>query len=396
MEPSQNSVSPSMSYLCGRQSTSQSVVSKQACNVGQVSSNHLLTAFNVPGSPFTGGTWHAWRCTRLWYDLPMGTKGRRAVCILNVGIQQVFPSLVGQLTYWVPLGNVLSKVTWLVPRYEESTGVRHQEFGYGCVGNVTGHSQVSGQGWCKQLLLWHVRSPVVNNISSLTAAVQYLRSKLFFCTSALIVVLWKDFSQQNSAVLQSRKYSVFQNNFKPLLEYTPKQCSPATLTASWISSFLGVNYLCDYCYKGYSSNASHSCSALCCVCRWQAWGGSDLNLSYTPVLWKTQHPRAVLKQINGLTCATPTKKCPKCTIKHMQQMASKKCQKKYAVSRLQRVSQIFCYMPLLRRERQYNFHLWFWNLHWQCQTAQSLLCVHGNCRGGEIGFMGVRLYLNVL
>lgn len=77
-----------------------------------------------------------------------GEKGEElyASLMLAYSRSRVFPSLFGQLTYWVPLDNVLSKVTWLVPRYEEGTAVRHQEFGYGCVGNVTGRSRVSGQG----------------------------------------------------------------------------------------------------------------------------------------------------------------------------------------------------------------------------------------------------------
>lgn len=69
-----------------------------------------------------------------------------ASLMLAYSRSRVFPSLVGQLTYWVLLGRDLSKVTWLVPRYEEGTGVRRQEFGYGCVGNITGQSRVSGQG----------------------------------------------------------------------------------------------------------------------------------------------------------------------------------------------------------------------------------------------------------
>lgn len=101
----------------------------------------------------------------VWFPL-MGRKGRIAVCILNVGIQQVQSlSLPGWAVHILgAVGQSFVKGGVLVPRYEEGTGVRCQEFGYGCVGNITGRSRVSRQGWCKQLLLWHVRSHVVNNM----------------------------------------------------------------------------------------------------------------------------------------------------------------------------------------------------------------------------------------
>lgn len=163
----------------------------------------------------------------------------------------------------------------------------------------------------------------------------------------------------------------FKTNFKPLLEYTPKQCSPATLTASLLWKVFWEWTTCVIIVTRFNPHKQATAAQLFTVCVGGrlVGGGSDFNLSCA---LKDTTPTCRAKADEWVNLCDTDKKNVQNVLKSI---CSRCCQKSapYAVSHLQRVSQIFCYMPLLRPERRYDFHLWFWNLHTKLSTyAQKL------------------------